>query len=80
MVERSHRKNTGTVNLNRSKIIKNETQLIAVISVHNLNHTQSNNGNAAKASIKKNRGVRAESRQWAPVSVLDINILLIEPL
>jgi hypothetical protein len=52
-VERTQRKNTGTVNLNFSKTIKNNVKPIAIRKVYSLMcNKNSNKGNAANASIK----------------------------
>ena len=65
-VQRSQRRNTGTVNLNFAKIEKKAVVLIANQNVHmEICNSINNMGIAAKASIKKNLGVLEASRQCA---------------
>jgi hypothetical protein len=66
MVNRSQRKNTGTVKPKRAMVAKKMVAVHAQINVHQVMWTKKKSkGKLAEESIKKNRVTRAESLQWA---------------
>lgn len=64
--KRSHRKNTGTVNPKCSNTPKKMAETKTIIPVHKrICIKNKKTGKAARASTRKNRALRAESRQCA---------------